>query len=153
MKQGESQVKAGGHRASEVSTKGNPLYSMTMFNASKKSIFFHALSFLCVATIAAAALLLAPQYADATTVYLTSGSSWTVPSDWGNSGAVIEVVGGGGGGSAGAGAAVAGLVILATPFRNNRPIRTLSRGHCVTAFLRQVRVRGFFHAHLFTAYP
>lgn len=33
--------------------------------------------------------------------YLTSGTSWTVPSDWNNSNNTIEVIGGGGGGSGG----------------------------------------------------
>ncbi len=35
------------------------------------------------------------------TVYLTSGTSWTVPSDWSNAHSSIEVIGGGGGGAYG----------------------------------------------------
>jgi hypothetical protein len=37
------------------------------------------------------------------TVYLTSGSTWTVPSDWNSGSYTIEVIGGGGGGSGAAG--------------------------------------------------
>jgi hypothetical protein len=37
------------------------------------------------------------------TLYLTSGSSWTVPSDWSNAANKIEVIGGGGGGIGGGG--------------------------------------------------
>ncbi|MDO8576017.1 MAG: hypothetical protein Q7R90_01750 [bacterium] len=48
-------------------------------------------------------LLLVPQAAFATTIYLTSGTSWTVPADWNNSNNTIEVIGGGGGGGACAG--------------------------------------------------
>lgn len=48
--------------------------------------------------IAIGIIFFIPSAAHATTIYLTSGSSWTVPSDWSNSGAVIEVIGGGGGG-------------------------------------------------------
>lgn len=36
--------------------------------------------------------------AAATTIYLTSGTSWVVPSDWNSSNNTIEVIGGGGGG-------------------------------------------------------
>ena len=36
-----------------------------------------------------------------TTVYVTSGSSWTVPSDWNSANNTIEVIGGGGGGGGG----------------------------------------------------
>ena len=35
-------------------------------------------------------------------VFLTSGTSWTVPSDWNNAANTVEVIGGGGGGSNGA---------------------------------------------------
>jgi hypothetical protein len=38
------------------------------------------------------------------TLYLTSGSTWTVPSDWNNAANKIEVIGGGGGGNGGGGA-------------------------------------------------
>ena len=34
-----------------------------------------------------------------TVIFLTSGSTWTVPSDWNSSNNTIEVIGGGGGGS------------------------------------------------------
>jgi hypothetical protein len=37
------------------------------------------------------------------TIYLTSGSSWTVPSNWNNTANKIEVIGGGGGGYGGGG--------------------------------------------------
>ena len=33
-----------------------------------------------------------------TVIFLTSGSTWTVPSDWNSSNNTIEVIGGGGGG-------------------------------------------------------
>src|SRR3989344_1680901 len=37
-------------------------------------------------------------YAAATVIFLTSGTSWTVPDDWNSSNNTIEVIGGGGGG-------------------------------------------------------
>ncbi|WP_315754389.1 MULTISPECIES: RHS repeat-associated core domain-containing protein [unclassified Bradyrhizobium] len=37
--------------------------------------------------------------ADAAQIFLTSGSSWTVPSDWNSASNTIEVIGGGGGGA------------------------------------------------------
>jgi hypothetical protein len=46
--------------------------------------------------------LLLPQFASAATtkvIYLTTGSSWTVPSDWNNANNSIEVIGGGGAGA------------------------------------------------------
>ncbi|MEK7156339.1 MAG: hypothetical protein AAB790_00855 [Patescibacteria group bacterium] len=46
-------------------------------------------------------LVFLPQLASATTVYLTSGTGWTVPSDWNSSNNTIEVIGGGGAGSNG----------------------------------------------------
>lgn len=49
-----------------------------------------------------------PQAAFATIIFLTSGSSWTVPNDWNNSNNTIEVIGGGGGGGGGNGFAGAG---------------------------------------------
>ncbi len=45
--------------------------------------------------------------ASSTAIYLTSGTSWTVPSDW-TSVNTIEVIGGGGGGASGAGFAGGG---------------------------------------------
>jgi hypothetical protein len=45
-------------------------------------------------------LLFLPQLATATTIYLTSGSTWTVPSDWNSANNTIEVIGGGGRGVA-----------------------------------------------------
>ena len=45
--------------------------------------------------------LFLPAFAHATTVYLTSGSQWTVPSDWNNSNNTVEAYGGGGGGGGG----------------------------------------------------
>ncbi|MDO8576494.1 MAG: hypothetical protein Q7R90_04210, partial [bacterium] len=48
-------------------------------------------------------VLLLPQAASATTIYLTSGTSWTVPADWNSSNNTIEVIGGGGGGENGTG--------------------------------------------------
>ena len=42
-------------------------------------------------------LLSFPLLASATTVFITSGTSWTVPSDWTNTN-TIEVIGGEGGG-------------------------------------------------------
>lgn len=53
----------------------------------------HLSLFVCV--------LLLPQFASATVIYLTSGSSWTVPSDWNSSNNTIELYGGGGGGGGG----------------------------------------------------
>ena len=38
-------------------------------------------------------------HAAANVIYLTSGTSWTVPSDWNSSNNTIEVIGGGGGGA------------------------------------------------------
>lgn len=46
-------------------------------------------------------LISLPIKAMATQVFLTSGSSWTVPSDWNSSVSTIEVIGAGGGGSSG----------------------------------------------------
>lgn len=46
-------------------------------------------------------LLGLPMYAGATTIYLTSGTSWIVPSDWNSSDNTIEVIGGGANGVAG----------------------------------------------------
>jgi hypothetical protein len=43
-----------------------------------------------------------------TTIFLISGSSWTVPADWNNSNNSIEVIGGGGGGNNGASGSSAG---------------------------------------------
>ena len=42
-----------------------------------------------------------PGTAYATQVFLTTGSSWTVPSDWNDGNNTIEVIGGGGGGGGG----------------------------------------------------
>lgn len=42
-----------------------------------------------------------PRTAYATTVIITSGTSWTVPSDWNDADNSIEVIGGGGGGGGG----------------------------------------------------
>src|SRR5437867_6399087 len=39
--------------------------------------------------------------ASITTIFLTSGSTWTVPPDWNSASNTIEVIGGGGGGSGG----------------------------------------------------
>ncbi len=47
-----------------------------------------------------ASVFLLPQAARAATIYLTSGSSWDVPSDWNDNDNSIEVIGGGGGGAA-----------------------------------------------------
>lgn len=44
------------------------------------------------------ALIIVPGIAS-TTIFLTSGTSWTVPRDWNISSNKIEVIGGGGGGS------------------------------------------------------
>jgi len=60
--------------------------------ALNKKIFL--LAFVCTFFIAAY-----PQTADATVVYLTSGTSWTVPGDWNNLSNSIEVIGGGAGGA------------------------------------------------------
>ena len=45
-----------------------------------------------------------PVSASATTIFLTSGSSWTVPSDWGTPNSVECIAAGGGGGRGGGGA-------------------------------------------------
>ena len=58
-------------------------------------------SILVLAIALAPALVFAPQLAAAAspkTIVLTSGSTWTVPSDWNNSANTIEVIGGGGAG-------------------------------------------------------
>lgn len=47
------------------------------------------------------ALLLLPQFAFANVIYLTSGSSWTVPSDWNSSNNTIEIIGAGANGAVG----------------------------------------------------
>ena len=39
---------------------------------------------------------LSPSLASATVIFLTSGTSWTVPSDWNNAGNTVEVIGAGG---------------------------------------------------------
>src|ERR1035437_6662671 len=43
-----------------------------------------------------------------TVVFLTSGTSWSVPSDWNSSDHTIEVIGGGAGGTTGASGNVVG---------------------------------------------
>lgn len=48
-------------------------------------------------------MLCMPHFAFATTVYLTSGTTWTVPADWNSANNSIEVIGGGGGGGFGGG--------------------------------------------------
>jgi hypothetical protein len=40
-------------------------------------------------------------HASSTVIFLTSGTSWTVPSDWNSANNTIEVIGGGGGGGPG----------------------------------------------------
>lgn len=57
-------------------------------------------------TIIIAVLLLLPQTASATTIFLTSGSTWTVPNDWNSANNTIEVIGGGA--SAGGGVGING---------------------------------------------
>src|SRR6266849_3934125 len=41
--------------------------------------------------------------AQTTTIYLTSGSTWVVPSDWNSANNSVEVIGAGGGGKTGVG--------------------------------------------------
>ncbi len=57
---------------------------------------------LVIAAVFIAFLFTGPQQAASqsspTVIFLTSGTSWTVPSDWNNSNNTIEVIGGGGGG-------------------------------------------------------
>ena len=48
------------------------------------------------------------QIAADSTSFITSGTSWTVPSDWNNSSNTIEVIGGGGGGGNGASGVIGG---------------------------------------------
>src|SRR5437868_3847707 len=49
---------------------------------------------------------IAPFDAQATVVFILSGTSWTVPTDYTMSGSSIEAIGGGGAGSAGTGGCV-----------------------------------------------
>ena len=46
-----------------------------------------------------AGFFLLPSYAHATVIFLTSGTSWVVPSDWNSANNTVEVIGGGGGGA------------------------------------------------------
>jgi hypothetical protein len=69
----------------------------------KKSKFFRPASILFVLAIFVATLffiLYKPPRAHAQ-VFLTSGTTWTVPSDWSNSNNTIEAIGAGGGGGGG----------------------------------------------------
>ena len=50
--------------------------------------------------IAALLISVLPTSVSATIVFLSSGTTWTVPSDW-QDGATIQVIGGGGGGGGG----------------------------------------------------
>jgi len=62
----------------------------------------HALLLVCTLLVSVfSPLLLFPNtaYAADTVVFLTSGTSWAVPSDWDSSANTIEVIGGGGGGA------------------------------------------------------
>ena len=61
-----------------------------------------------VAFVVLVTILSTPSAAFATTIFLTSGTSWSVPSDWSNSANTIEVIGGGGGGASAAGAPAGG---------------------------------------------
>src|ERR1019366_5704547 len=47
-------------------------------------------------------------HATATVIFITSGTTWTVPSDWNSSNNTIEAIGGGGGGADGSGSNVNG---------------------------------------------
>jgi hypothetical protein len=55
--------------------------------------------FFLVLAVFLPALFAFPHPASATVVFLTSGTTWTVPSDWNSSANTIEAIGGGGGGS------------------------------------------------------
>jgi glycine rich protein len=61
-----------------------------------------------IAFLLVAVAFFLPSAAHATTVFLTSGTSWTVPSDWHSSNNTIEVIGGGAGGGGGNGVGGAG---------------------------------------------
>jgi hypothetical protein len=72
----------------------------------KNSKFFRPTSILFVLAIFVATLffiLYKPPKAHAQ-IFLTSGTTWTVPSDWSSNNNTIEVIGGGGGGGGGAAA-------------------------------------------------
>ncbi len=60
-------------------------------------------------------------------IFLTSGTSWTVPSDWNNAANTIEVIGGGGGSNAGV---------------MNNPVNILVDGAAATQFLSTNPVMG-----------
>lgn len=73
-----------------------------MKNLIKNTKFLRRGLFLFVAIVFSSSLLFfyKPPKAHAQ-IFLTSGTTWTVPSDWSNSNNVIEVIGGGGGGAVG----------------------------------------------------
>lgn len=63
----------------------------------------HAARALAFVLVLSFAISLFPRPADAATViYLTSGTSWTVPGDWNSTNNTIEVIGGGANGTSGA---------------------------------------------------
>lgn len=74
-----------------------------MTGSTLRSNFQRLLSALLLLSFVASslALVVGPQRvraADPIVIFLTSGTSWTVPSDWDSSNNTIEVIGGGGGG-------------------------------------------------------
>ena len=100
----------GGNAPGSVGTNGSVVLSWTTSGSSISG--FKALS---TANLPAPTIAVPQQYFNATTytgsgaaksvnngakiVYLTSGTSWTVPSDWNSTNNTVEVIGGGGGGA------------------------------------------------------
>ncbi|WP_315786581.1 RHS repeat-associated core domain-containing protein [Bradyrhizobium sp. SZCCHNR2011] len=64
---------------------------------------FSKLNGLAIVLLVSAAV---PSTARATQIFLTNGSSWTVPDDWNSASNTVEVIGGGGGGGGGSSSSV-----------------------------------------------
>ncbi len=93
-----------------------PVSSMVTARSRCRAISFGG----AIACLALALASLAPRAAAAAQVFVTSGTTWTVPSDWNSGSNTIEAIGGGGGGSnlnaAGGGGAYAKITnFSATP--------------------------------------
>ncbi len=73
---------------------------MQLTNLHRAFLYQHrVLAGLLIAALIAPLFVWPTKVSAATVVYLTSGSSWTVPSDWNDEANTIEVIGGGGAGA------------------------------------------------------
>lgn len=74
--------------------------SMKTFGYRSKSSATLLIASICASFVAPLFVFPPRAHAADTVIFLTSGTSWTVPSDWNSSNNTIEVIGGGGGGVA-----------------------------------------------------